>query len=144
MALINISHRLDPAAVRQLVSNPQGGVFRDLIRRGLLVETQAKRNLGGIGGPRRIDTGRLRASGHTQVVMSEGQPAVIVAFPVRYSRWVHDGTGLYGPRRTLIKPKHATRLRFKPRGSRRYVYAKAVKGMKPNRFLLNALKAARY
>lgn len=117
--------------------------MRDMLRRGLLVETQAKRNLSGIGGPKRIDTGRLRASGATIPVERNGEPAVLVSFHTKYARWVHDGTGIYGPRHTPIRPRTAKLLRFKPRGARRYIYARSVKGMKPNRFLANALTAAR-
>lgn len=143
MATVTYSHRLDLAAVQRLLTSPNGGVVRDLLRRGLLVETQAKRNLGGIGGPKRIDTGRLRASIATQVVHRNGAPAVIVGTNVNYAILVHEGTGIYGPRHAPIRPRRAKRLRFKPKGSRRFVYARQVRGMAPNRFLANALAAAR-
>lgn len=143
MATVTYSHRLDLAAVQRLLTSPNGGVVRDLLRRGLLVETQAKRNLGGIGGPKRIDTGRLRASIATQVVHRNGAPAVIVGTNVNYAILVHEGTGIYGPRHAPIRPRRAKRLRFKPKGSRRFVYARQVRGMAPNRFLANALTAAR-
>lgn len=143
MATVTYSHRLDLAAVQRLLTSPTGGVVRDLLRRGLLVETQAKRNLGGIGGPKRIDTGRLRASIATQVVHRNGAPAVIVGTNVNYAILVHEGTGIYGPRHAPIRPRRAKRLRFKPKGSRRFVYARQVRGMAPNRFLANALAAAR-
>lgn len=143
MATVTYSHRLDLAAVQRLLTSPTGGVVRDLLRRGLLVETQAKRNLGGIGGPKRIDTGRLRASIATQVVHRNGAPAVIVGTNVNYAILVHEGTGIYGPRHAPIRPRRAKRLRFKPKGSRRFVYARQVRGMAPNRFLVNALAAAR-
>ena len=142
MPAVSYSHRLDLAAVRALLSDPTGGVVRDLLRRGLRVETQAKRNLGGVGGPKRIDTGRLRASIATQVVRRNGLPAVIVGTNVNYALAVHDGTGIYGPKGRPIRPRRAKRLRFRPKGSRKYVYAKQVKGMRPNPFLANALSAA--
>ncbi len=129
--------------MRALLASPRGGVARDLLRRGLRVETQAKRNLGGVDGPKRIDTGRLRASINTQLVTRNGEPAVIVGTNVFYARFVHGGTGLYGPRGRKITPKRAKRLRFRPHGSGRYVYARSVRGMKPNHFLTNALRAAR-
>ena len=143
MASVSYSQRLDLAAIRQLVTSPRGGVVQDLLRRGLLVETQAKRNLGGIGGPKRVDTGRLRASINTQLVTRDGQPAVLVGTNVRYARWVHDGTGIYGPRGRRITPKSHKRLRFRPKGSRKFVYARSVAGMRPNPFMKNALHAAR-
>lgn len=143
MAVVTYSHRLDLSAVRALLVSPRGGVVQDLMRRGLLVETRAKRNLAGVGGPKRIDTGRLRSSISTQVVMRDGAPAVLVGTNVRYARWVHDGTGVYGPLRRRITPKRSKVLRFRPGGRGRYVYAKSVAGMRPNAFLRNALPAAR-
>lgn len=143
MATVSWSHQLDLGAVRTLLNSPTGGVVRDLLRRGLLVETQAKRNLGGVGGPKRIDTGRLRASIATVVVHRNNTPAVLVGTNVNYARYVHNGTGLYGPRHAPIRPRRAKFLRFKPRGSKRWVYARQVKGMRPNPFLTNALPAAR-
>ena len=143
MAGVEFSHQLDLGAVRALLTSPQGPVVRDLLRRGLLVETQAKRNLGGIGGPKRIDTGRLRASIATVVVTRGGSPVVLVGTNVNYARYVHDGTGVYGPRHTPIRPRRGKFLRFRPRGSRKWIYARQVKGMKPNPFLTNALPAAR-
>lgn len=144
MAQVSWSHRLDTSAIRVLLTSPRRGVVQDLLRRGLLVETQAKRNLGGVGGPKRIDTGRLRASINTQLVTRNGEPAVLVGTNVKYARFVHDGTGLYGPRHRLIRPVRRKFLRFKPRGSRgKFVYARAVKGSPGNAFLANALRAAR-
>ena len=142
MATVSWSHQLDLGAVRTLLNSPTGGVVRDLLRRGLLVETQAKRNLGGVGGPKRVDTGRLRASIATVVVTRNGTPAVLVGTNVQYASFVHNGTGIYGPKHAPIRPRRAKFLRFKPRGSKRWVYARQVKGMRPNRFLLNALPAA--
>ena len=143
MAAVQWSHQLDLGAVRTLLTSPTGGVVRDLLRRGLLVETQAKRNLGGIGGPKRVDTGRLRASIATVVVTRNNEPAVLVGTNVNYALFVHDGTGLYGPKHAVIRPRRGKFLRFKPRGSRKWVYARQVKGMRPNPFLANALTAAR-
>lgn len=144
MAQVFITHRLDLQAVARLLNSPQGGVAKDMLRRGLRVETQAKRNLGGVDGPKRVDTGRLRASVNTQLATSpNGAPMAVVGTNVWYARLVHDGTGVYGPRHRLIRPVRKKYLRFRPRGRGRYVYARFVVGMKPNRFLVNALWAAR-
>lgn len=142
MASVSYTQRLDLSALDRLLRSPQGGVAKDLLRRGLRVETQAKRNLTGQDGPKRVDTGRLRASINTQMITRNGAPAVIVGTNVYYARFVHDGTGIYGPRHRLIRPIRAKRLRFRPKGSRRFVYARAVRGMAPNHFLANALRAA--
>jgi phage gpG-like protein len=157
MVFVRFTHRLDLTATRQLLAGRQGGVARDMLRRGLLVETQAKRNLGGIGGPKRIDTGRLRASINTQLVIRDGRPIAVVGTNVNYARFVHDGTGLYGPRGRRITPVTSSVLRFKrPKGwaprllksgkkakGSGWVYAKSIAGMQGNPFLRNALRAAR-
>ena len=145
MVMVSWTHRLDTSAVTALLNSRSGGVARDMLARGLLVESQAKRNLGGVGGPKRVDTGRLRASINTQLVTGPGgAPIAVVGTNVYYARFVHDGTGVFGPKHRLIRPIRAKRLRFKPTGKSRYVYARFVVGMRPNHFLTNALSAARY
>lgn len=143
MVQVHFTHRLNMTALNQLLSGPQGGVAQDMLRRGLLVETQAKRNISGVGGPKRVDTGRLRASINTQLVVRDGKPIAVVGTNVFYARFVHDGTGLYGPRHRRIYPVRRRRLRFRPHGRGRYVYARSVKGSPGNPFLRNALVAAR-
>lgn len=143
MVQVHFTHRLNMTALNQLLSGPQAGVAQDMLRRGLLVETQAKRNISGVGGPKRVDTGRLRASINTQLVVRGGRPVAVVGTNVFYARWVHDGTGIYGPRHRRIVPVRRRRLRFRPHGSGRYVYARSVRGMPGNPFLANALSAAR-
>lgn len=145
MAKVTTFQRLDLGAVRTLLTSPARGTVQDLLKRGLRVESAAKRNLSGIGGsgPKRVDTGRLRASISTVLVSRGGTPAVVVGTNVEYARWVHDGTGIYGPRRRPIRPISHQFLRFRPKGARGYVYVKSVKGMKPNPFLRNALAAAK-
>jgi hypothetical protein len=76
--------------------------------------------------------------------------SVRVGTNVYYARWVHDGTGIYGPRRMVIKPKRAKALvwRSQLHGQksgkfRGYVVVKSVKGMRPNPFLAADLPAFR-
>jgi hypothetical protein len=144
VANVSFSHRLDLGAIRVLITSPRRGVVQDLLRRGLLVETAAKRNLAGVGGPKRIDTGRLRASITTQLVQDVGGgPVVVIGTNVKYALYVHEGTGIYGPKGRPIRPRRAKFLRFRPSRGGKYVYAKQVKGMRPNHYLTNALPAAR-
>ncbi len=35
-------------------------------------------------------------------------------YPVKHAMWVHDGTGIYGPKRTPIRPRRAKLLVFRP------------------------------
>lgn len=141
---MTITHRLDLAAIQRLLTSPQGGVYKDLLRRGLKVESAAKRNLG--QDPKRIDTGRLRSSIQTAVLMRNGKPVVRVGTAVQYAIYVHEGTGLYGPKHKMIVPVNKKALRWKSRGYGKpskggYTYSMKSKGMRPNPFLKRALPA---
>lgn len=136
-------HTVHYGALYAQLRSPTGGVAKDMLRRGLKVEAQAKRNLAGANGrPKRIDTGQTRASLTTRMVTYRSMPAARIGSPLRKAVWIHGGTGIYGPRRQPIRPQRAKRLVFKPKGANRVVYAKSVKGMKANPFLKDALSAA--
>jgi hypothetical protein len=148
---VTITHKLDLGALHALLTSQQGGVARDMLRRGLHVETAAKKNLQ--TEPRRVDTGRLRASINTQMITVDGAPAVVVGTDVNYAIYVHEGTGLYGPHAKMIVPVNKKVLRWKTRGAgmaaRRkagtggWTFSQKSSGMKANPFLKNALPAAR-
>jgi hypothetical protein len=145
-----VTHRIDSAAIQALLTSPNGGVVKDLIRRGVRVQTAAKKNISGANGPKRVNSGRLRGSIQWQLYFIAGIPAVRVGTNVKYGIFVHQGTGLYGPRGEVIRPKSAKFLVFKSQayGAKKgkfkgKVVVPYVKGMKPNHFLKNALSAAR-
>lgn len=51
-----------------------------------------------------------------------------------YAKFLHDGTGIYGPKKRPITPKKADYLQFKlPNGQ--WVRTKSVKGVKPMKWL---------
>lgn len=58
----------------------------------------------------------------------------VVGTNLYYARWVHDGTGLYGPLKRKIVPRTKKALHWK--GAAHPV--KSVKGMKPRPFLAQA------
>ena len=133
------------AAVQQLLTGTNGAVYRDMLRRGLLVETKAKTNLQ--SDPSRVDTGRLRGSIRARMITLDGVPTARVGTNVEYALFVHDGTGIYGPRGQYIVPVNKSVLRWKTKGMGKssangYTYAKKSSGMRPNPFLKNALSAA--
>lgn len=137
-------HKLNQAAVSALLRSSSGGLARDMARRGLKVETAAKRNLaGGNGAPRRINNGILRDTTQARPTTWKGLPASRIGTPMRYARAVHDGTGLFGPKKRKITPKTKQALRFKPKGSSRFIVRRSVKGMVANPFLADALAAAK-
>lgn len=139
-----VVRRLHSAPLEFFLRSPSGPVARDLVKRGLRVRTRARRNLGGStgSGPKRVDTGVLRSTIYAELVTERGDLRVRVGSRVRYAYWVHEGTGIYGPRKARIYPKRAAYLRWKNKATGKYVYARSTKGMKPNRFLVNALPAA--
>lgn len=135
----------------QLIGRLRKAQAKDLLRRGFKVQARARILLGGAAGhPKRVDTGDLRSSVQVQLRAAAGSPYVRVGTGKYYARWVHDGTGLYGPHRTLIKPISAKVLVFssKTYGAKKgkfkgKVVVRSVKGMKKNEFLRNALPAAK-
>lgn len=120
-------------------------VVKDLLKRGYRVQALARRYLDGEGGhPRRIDTGDLRSSVLVHATEHNGEPAVRIGSNRRKAVWVHEGTGIYGPRGVRIVPKTRKALAF---SGKRYgkgrIVVRSVKGMRPNHFLADALVAAR-
>jgi hypothetical protein len=137
-------HKLNVGRLYAQLRNPAGGLARDMARRGLKVETAAKRNLAGANGaPRRIANGILRNTTQAKPTTWKGFPASRIGTPARYAMAVHDGTGLFGPKKRKITPKTKKALRFKPKGSAQFIVRRSVKGMVANPFLKDALSAAK-
>lgn len=80
----------DRGAVASLWNTPGSPVARDLLRRGLQVESQAK-----VLCP--VDQGRLRASISTTLEFEDGLPVAFVAAPVGYAAAVHEGARPHWP-----------------------------------------------
>lgn len=133
MAQVNL--QINNTAVRALLTDPGGGVARDLMRRGHNVEALAKKFAP-------VNTGRLRASINTKLVKYGGELAVLVGTNVNYAMFQHEGTGIYGPHGEPIVPVRAKFLKFIPKGGSTYVFARSVKGSPPTFFLRRALVAA--
>lgn len=147
----SVRHVFNDAQLHYIISSPVGPTAKDLLKRGKRVESRAKRNLtGAAGAPRRVNTGHLRASVGTNLLIRPDGLAVRVGTGVSYALYVHDGTGLYGPKHTVIRPKLGRVLVFRSKiyGAKRGKYAGKVvvtfvRGMKPNPFLRDALPAFR-
>ncbi|WP_188544430.1 HK97 gp10 family phage protein [Rhodococcoides trifolii] len=101
------------------------------------------------------DEGRLRSSITHTVTASPGRVRLRVGSGLEYARYVHEGTGIYGPKGKPIVPVTAKALKFRqpkmmgplpagvrnlPRNRRPFVFAKSVKGSPPSPFLSDALK----
>jgi hypothetical protein len=135
-----------PLTERQIIGHLRPAVAKDLLRRGFKIQARARILLNGGGNrPRRVDTGFLRSDIQVQLVQIPGPPRVRVGTNRRNARWVHDGTGIYGPRKMPITPKTRKALKFTTAkyGTKRTVIVRQVKGMKKNEFLKDALPAAK-
>lgn len=138
MARVNV--KLHDRNLDRLLHGPNGAAAKDLYRRARAVESAAKRLCP-------VDQGRLRSSITTVLTTEKGRPVAYVGTNVKYARWVHDGTGIYGPARRPIRPVRARILRWPARrgstGARGgYVYARQVRGVRPRPFLREALRQA--
>lgn len=133
MARVNL--QINQNVVRALFTDPNGGVAEDLLRRGRNVANLAKKYAP-------VNTGRLRSSIEARLVRYNGEVAVLISTNVNYAMFQHEGTGIYGPHGTPIVPVQARFLRFRPKGSTMFVYARSVRGNPPTFFLRRALVAA--
>lgn len=137
-------------SVQQIIGHLEPAVAKDLLRRGFKVQAKARKLLGGADAhPKRVNTGALRSSIQVQLRDINGVPLVRIGTKQKYARWVHEGTGLYGPHHQKIVPRSAQVLVFssKKHGAKKgkfkgKVVVRSVKGMKPNAFLKDALPAA--
>ena len=128
----SITFNVEPGRVRRILLAPLGLVERDARRRVRRVETAARRLAPGSMGQGQRIRGRVeRGPDGLRGVVTSTHPA---------SLYVIKGTGVHGPRRRRITPVRAKALRFVLNG--RVVYAKSVKGQKPNDFLGKALRQA--
>lgn len=155
-ALVPAVVKINSAAVNALLRSPAGPVAQDLLRRGRRVEARAKQLCP-------VDEGRLRSSITADLVVGSASLACRVGTNVSYARFVHDGTGLFGPRHRAITPSRASVMRWPTRGTTSsrassrpgrgrvttrstrptgFVYARSTRGMKGTPFLRDALRVA--
>jgi HK97 gp10 family phage protein len=129
-----VSISIDGSALNRLLRSPTGPVARDMLRRGEKVRAAAKR---------RIDsrTGALARSITVSIVVQGDVAGCQIGTNLYYARFVHDGTGIYGPARRPIRPQRGRALAFST-GSGNVVVASS-RGQRGTHFLRNALRAAR-
>lgn len=89
---VEVRVELNAAGLEQLLNSPQGAVARDLQRRAIRVESQAKVNASGRPGPN-VRTGRLRSS-ITWRIVTGGTPPLFaeVGSRVRYAAYIEYGS----------------------------------------------------
>jgi hypothetical protein len=125
--------RVNDAAIQKMLRSPRGQVARGILKIGKKVERKAKRLVP-------VDHGVLRNSINTELIIRKG-PVARIGTKVKYALYVHEGTGIYGPKGVPITPKKGKVLVFTSRKSGDLVFARSVKGMKGTPYLRNALIA---
>lgn len=139
---------LNEQVLEDLLTGPDGPVVRHITGICRAVRNEAVRNMP-------TDTGQGKASMDFVVIVRDGTVVGIVGSSLFYLEYVHGGTGIYGPRKALIRPVSAKALKFMPkrggapqrRGARSpapgkrgpFVFAKWSRGQPPNPFLVDAL-----
>jgi len=134
--MMTVEFKINKAALDAMLTGQNGPVVKILNEKGRLVENGAKRRAP-------VDTGRLRSSITTSMGTFNGKPAAFVGTNVDYAIYVHEGTGIYGPRGAPITPKRGKFLVFRVRGSGVTVFARQVRGVRPRPFLKDALQDVR-
>jgi hypothetical protein len=130
MATVRVSHQPHPGAIYRTLGARNGGVARDIYRRGLQVQARARQLVG-------VDTGHLRSRILVELVPSrDGLWAARIGANVRYARVHHEGHG-------WIFPVHARVLAFKPKGSGEVIFRPRVRPVAGTKFLTRALPAGR-
>lgn len=119
---------VNEAALRELLRGGNGPVVRHINQITRRAVNEAKRRCP-------VDTGLLRSSITGAVTVSATRVTGRIGTNVQYARYVHDGRGPIVPRRRRF-------LRFKPKGSNTFVYARRVGPQPANPFLLEGLRAA--
>jgi hypothetical protein len=125
--------RLNEAARQKMLRNPKGQVARGILKLGKKVERKAKRLTP-------VDHGVLRNSISTELIIRKG-PVARIGTKVKYALYVHEGTGIYGPKGVPITPKRSKVLVFTAKKTNKLVFARSVKGMKGTPYLRDALIA---
>lgn len=125
--------RVNDAAIQRMLRNPKGQVARGILKIGKKVERKAKRLVP-------VDHGVLRNSINTELIIRRG-PVARIGTNVKYALFVHEGTGIHGPKGALIYPRRSKVMVFTSRKSGGLVFARSTKGMKGTPYLRDALIA---
>lgn len=141
MARIVTRIQLNQAAIDRLLRGGSGPVVQHVTTLTRRTENAGKRNV-------KVDEGILRASVTSAVTTSAAEVRGRVGTGLIYGLYLHEGTGIYGPRGTPIRPIHRQFLRFEvksgtaARGRRPVVFARQVRGVPGDKWLLRALQSS--
>lgn len=116
-----------------LFLSPAGPVGRKLQGYGRKTVTAAKRRAP-------VDLGALKASIGMSTLHTRQKTVIRIGTNLQYGLYQELGTGVYGPKHRRIRPKRAKFLRFKPKGSKDFVFARSVAGSPAHHYLRRALR----
>lgn len=88
-----------------------------------------------------VDTGVTRSQWQVTTRVQRKKVESEISNPSEVAAYLHTGTGIYGPTGTPIRPKRAKVLKFRPRGSRGYIFRPQVRGMPPSDYIIAGTRA---
>lgn len=130
---VNVVIDINSKFVARLLRSPAGPLARNMLTRGNRVRREARRRINS-------RSGNLSRSIQVEVVVVNDGAGVRIGTDLYYARFVHDGTGIYGPSRKPIKPQSGKALAFDGRGGT--VIVASSRGQRGTKFLVEALRAA--
>jgi len=126
-----IEFEWDPEQLKELLSKARNTV-------SLALKYTAEAVWGEIRKKAPVDHGRLAGSFH----LEEMDPLTYRIFTnVHYALFVHEGTGIYGPEKHRIVPRHAKALSFYWKKVKSHVVFRSVAGMKGRPYADQAMDA---
>jgi hypothetical protein len=141
MARVVTRIQLNQAEIDRLLRGGSGPVVRHVATLTRHTQNAAKRNA-------KVDEGHLRASVTQAVTTTASEVRGRVGTGLIYGLYLHEGTGVYGPRGAPIRPVHRQFLRFEVKsgtaaiGRRPVVFARSVRGVPGDKWLLRALQSS--
>lgn len=140
---VRVNITLNEPEIERLLRSPDGDVAQMLKR-----VANATANIARAEAP--VDNGPLRASIRVSEIRTTSRTVKVWVYTnLEYGLYVHEGTGIYGPKGQPIRPKRGKYLVFEARNRRttapgrgNMVFAREVRGQRPNRYLLRGLRTA--
>lgn len=130
---VSVSIEINNRLIQRLLRSPAGPLARNMLTRGNRVRAEARRRINS-------RSGTLARSITVNITMVNGAAGVQVGTDLYYARYVHDGTGIYGPSRRPIRPQRKKALAFSGRTGN--VVVSSSRGQRGTKFLVEALRVA--
>jgi hypothetical protein len=136
---VSVRVDLHSGEIYRFLYSPSGQVVRGVRR-----WTQQVRTLAVLRVPK--NSGQLAGSSTVEMNTHPGFVVGVITFSARHALWVHQGTGIYGPRGRPIRKPGGGLMKFPtgargagPARGRPFTYTRSVRGQRPQPFLVSAL-----